>query len=99
LVDPTGYPHFDIYPALRSIAQPLQRAIGVPNARLPSPVARKWPAKTKTHHQLHDEVFIEEINPKIHLGITAPIASGSAVGILHGYPVLNICAYSCPLYF
>jgi hypothetical protein len=66
VADPAIYPHFDIYPGLRSISQPLQTAINISCAELqaevvPSPMVRKTPTKTKTHRQLHDEVFVRRV--------------------------------------
>jgi len=61
LIDPAVYPHFDIYPVFRSVAQPLQVA---PDAELQPEVALLHMAKqrpAKTHRQLHDDVFVKGV--------------------------------------
>jgi hypothetical protein len=106
IADPPVYPHFDLYS--RGAAEPTTREESKTNVTTsPYPylvVCTFFNCIAKcyfTDYAVDPLVYpYLDLYPSIPPRIAPPVASGkSVVRIDHGYPVLNTCKYSCPLYF
>jgi hypothetical protein len=106
-VDPHVYPHFNLYPSRTAelVTEGKSKNVNVTASSYPHLVictSFKYATNaTRPKSPADPPVYpYFDLYPGIPPRVDAPAASGTSTVIMdHGYPVLNICEYACPLSF